>query len=202
MSSDEILEKYENNKVFYTKGGITVTGGEPLMQIDFLIELFEKAKKNGIHTCIDTSGISYDPNNNPYNEKLDNLMELTNLVMLDIKHIDPIEHIKLTQQPNDGILAFAKYLDTKNVDIWIRHVVVPGITDDPMYLRELGLFIGKLKNLKALDVLPYHDMGRVKYEQLGIDYVLKDVKPMSEEGAIIAKKIIIDSIKEVRKNIN
>ena len=187
--------------MFYTNGGITVTGGEPLMQIDFLLELFEKAKKKGIHTCIDTSGISYNPNNDLYNKKLDKLVKLTDLVMLDIKHIDPLEHIKLTEQPNDGILAFAKYLDTKGVDIWIRHVVVPGITDDPKYLRELGLFIGQLKNLKALDVLPYHDMGKVKYEQLEMDYVLKDVEPMSEEGAIKAKKVIIDAIKEVRNNI-
>jgi len=201
MSSDEILERYDNNKMFYTKGGITATGGEPLMQIDFLIELFEKAKRKGIHTCLDTSGISYDPNNDLYSKKIDKLMEFTDLVMLDIKHINPTEHIKLTQQPNDGILAFAKYLDTKNIDIWIRHVVVPGITDDPKYLRELGLFIGQLKNLKALDVLPYHDMGKVKYEQLGMDYVLKDVEPMSEEGAIKAKKIIIDAIKEIRNTV-
>lgn len=198
MTSDEILQKYESNKGFYTKGGITVTGGEPLMQIDFLLELFEKAKKKGIHTCIDTSGISYNPNNVLYNEKLDKLMTLTNLVMLDIKHIDPVEHMKLTAQPNNGILAFAKYLDEKDIDIWIRHVVVPGITDNETYLHELGLFIGKLKNLKALDVLPYHDMGKVKYEQLGMDYPLKDIKPMSKEGAILAKKVIIDAIKEVR----
>ena len=202
MTSDEIIEKYESNKVFYTNGGITVTGGEPLMQIDFLIELFEKSKKKNIHTCIDTSGISYNPGNPSNNDKMDRLIALTDLVMLDIKHINPEEHIKLTEQPNDGILAFAKYLDTKNVDIWIRHVVVPGITDDPKYLHELGLFIGQLKNLKALDVLPYHDMGKAKYEQLGMDYVLKDVKPMSEEGAIVAKKVIIDAIKEFRNNDN
>lgn len=198
MTSDELLQKYENNKAFYAHGGLTVTGGEPLMQIDFLLELFEKAKKAGIHTCIDTSGISYHPDNHLYNEKLDRLMGYTDLVMLDIKHIDPIEHKKLTAQPNEGILAFAKYLDSKNVDIWIRHVVVPGITDDENYLHKLGLFIGKLKNLKALDVLPYHDMGKVKYEQLGMDYVLKDTKPMSKEGALEAKKVIIDAIKEVR----
>jgi len=201
MTSDEILEKFQNNKVFYTNGGITVTGGEPLMQIDFLLELFEKAKKKAIHTCIDTSGISYNPNNNLYNIKLDSLIALTDLVMLDIKHIDPIEHLELTGQPNNAILAFAKYLDTKDVDIWIRHVVVPGITDDPKYLHELGLFIGQLKHLKALDVLPYHDMGKVKYEQLGMDYVLKDIEPMSAEGAIVAKKVILDGIKEVRNNI-
>ena len=199
MTVDELLEKYESNKSFYSKGGITVTGGEPLLQIDFLLELFEKAKKKGIHTCIDTSGITYNPNNDVYNAKLDKLMEMTDLVMLDIKHIDPERHLKLTAQPNDGILAFARYLDEKHVDVWIRHVVVPGITDDPEYLHKLGLFIGTLKNLKALDVLPYHNMGVVKYEQLGMDYALKDVEPMSKENALKAKKVILDAIKEVRE---
>ena len=198
MSTDEILSQFEHNKEFYVTGGITATGGEPLMQIDFLLELFQKAKEKNIHTCIDTSGISYNPENTDYNAKLDKLMNYTNLVMLDIKHIDPEKHKILTAQPNDGILAFAKYLEAHHIDLWIRHVVVPGITDDPKYLRNLGLFIGQLKNLKALDVLPYHDMGKAKYENLGIDYVLKDVEPMSKDGAIAAKKVIIDAIKEVR----
>lgn len=202
MTTDEILEQYEKNKGFYSKGGITVTGGEPLIQIDFLLELFEKAKKKGIHTCIDTSGITYTPNNFAYNQKLDQLMQLTNLVMLDIKHIDSIEHEKLTEQPNEGILAFAKYLDAANVEIWIRHVVVPGITDDEKNLYELGTFIGQLKNLKALDVLPYHVMGKSKYEQMGLDYPLKDVPPLSKEDAIKAKKIIIQGIKDIRNKLN
>lgn len=198
-SVSEIIEKYEHNKSFYSKGGITVTGGEPLLQIDFLLELFEEAKKLNIHTCIDTSGITYNPLNTIYNEKLDRLMALTDLIMLDIKHIDPNEHLKLTAQPNDGILAFARYLDSKNVPVWIRHVVVPGITDNEKYLYELGTFIGSLKNVKALDVLPYHVMGKVKYEQMGMDYPLKDVEPMSKEGAIAAKKIIIEGIKAGRE---
>ena len=198
MTTDELLEKYDHNKNFYINGGITVTGGEPLVQIDFLLELFEKAKKKGINTCIDTSGITYNPANDTYNTKLDRLIEMTDLIMLDIKHIDPVEHIKLTAQPNDNILSFAEYLDTKNVPVWIRHVVVPGITDNKQYLHELGLFIGKLKNVKALDVLPYHVMGKVKYEQMGMEYPLKDVEAMSKEGAIEAKKVIIDAIKEVR----
>lgn len=164
MEPAEIMEKFDRNAAFYTNGGITVTGGEPLLQVDFLIELFTLAKERGVHTCIDTSGIVYRPENTELIKKLDKLMELTDLVMLDIKHIDNEKHMELVKQPNDGILAFAKYLDTKGVDIWIRHVVVPGITDDDKYLYDLGYFIGALKNIKALDVLPYHTMGLPKYE--------------------------------------
>lgn len=201
MESDYIIEQYEKNKGFYNGGGITVTGGEPLLQIDFLIDLFEKAKKKGIHTCIDSSGIAFNPANKELMEKYDRLMAVTNLVMLDIKHIDPEKHIKLTSQKNDNILAFARYLSDKNVETWIRHVVVPGITDDDEYLFKLGYFIGDLKMLKALDVLPYHDMGKTKYEKLGIDYVLKDTPPMDKEVLLLKKQKIIDGIKARRAEI-
>ncbi len=193
-----IIEQYERNKGFYRNGGITVTGGEPLLQVDFLLELFALAKEKEIHTCIDTSGITYNPENTAYVEKLDKLMELTDLVMLDIKHIDNDKHKELTSQPNINILKFTEYLDTKNVDIWIRHVVVPGITDDDKYLFDLGYFIGHLKNLKALDVLPYHTMGVVKYEKLGIDYRLKDVPAMDKDILLEKKKILLDGVRKAR----
>lgn len=195
-SVDDILEQYKANSDFYSTGGITVTGGEPLMQIDFLLELFTKAKKMNIHTCIDTSGIAYRPNNTTYNAKLDELMKVTDLVMLDIKHIDPEQHKILCSQPNDGILAFAKYLEEKNVDVWIRHVVVPGYTFNEEYLHRLGLFLGTLKNIKALDVLPYHTMGEVKYENLEMEYKLKGVPALEKEDAIKARDIIIQGMKE------
>ena len=117
MDPEYIYEQYKRNESFYKNGGITVTGGEPLMQIDFLIDLFTIAKKDNVHTCIDTSGIAYNENNAPLIEKLDKLMALTDLVMLDIKHIDPEKHMELTSQPNEQILAFAKYLNKKNVDM-------------------------------------------------------------------------------------
>lgn len=196
--AEYIIEQYHRNEGFYKDGGLTVTGGEPLLQIDFLLELFELAKKSNIHTCIDTSGITYKPGNDAYNEKLDKLMTMTDLVMLDIKHIDPQKHLELTKQPNDGILAFAEYLSEKDVPVWIRHVVVPGITDDDEYLKKLGYFIGGLKNLKALDVLPYHDMAKPKYENLGMDYVLKDVPPMDKAKALEKKAVILAGIKERR----
>lgn len=202
MDTDYIVEQYERNKGFYRDGGITVTGGEPLMQIDFLIELFTKCKAKGIHTCIDSSGIAFNPASESLMAKFDALMPLTDLVMLDIKHIDPEKHLELTGQPNKNILAFAEYLSDKNVDIWIRHVVVPGITDDDTYLYKLGYFIGGLKSLKALDVLPYHTMGKPKYEKLGIDYKLKDVEPMDKNVVIEKKKVIIDGVKARRAELS
>ena len=190
-SAQSLIQDYERNKAFYNKGGITVTGGEALMQIDFVLELFTLAKQKGIHTCLDTSGITYRPGQSSYNKKLDALMEVTDLVMLDIKHIDPAGHKVLTGHDNAGILAFAKYLDEKQVDVWIRHVVVPGITYEETQLARLGAFLGTLSNIKALDVLPYHVMGVVKYEQLGIDYPLEGVPAATKDQAAKAKMIIL-----------
>ena len=199
MSADEIMAEYRKNSSFYKKGGITVTGGEPLLQTDFLIELFTLAKAEGVHTCIDTSGITYTEENEAYKAKLDRLMELTDLVMLDIKHIDHKLHKELTAKDNIGILAFAKYLENKNIPVWIRHVVVEGYTDDPTYLYKLGNFIGTLKNLAALDVLPYHSMGESKYEELGMEYPLKGLKSLSQADAAKAKKYILAGIRDARK---
>ena len=138
MEPSYLIEQYKRNEGFYKNGGITVTGGEPLMQVDFLIELFTLAKAENIHTCIDSSGIAYNPSNVEWIKKLDHLMTLTDLVMLDIKHIDPEKHVELTAQPNTNILKFAEYLNEKQVPMWIRHVVVPGITDDPVYLEKFA----------------------------------------------------------------
>ncbi len=199
MEPEYIIEQYERNISFYKGGGITVTGGEPLMQVDFLIDLFTLAKKKGIHTCIDSSGIAYKPNGNPeWLAKLDKLMTLTDLVMLDIKHIDPEKHKELTSQPNEGILAFAAYLNEKNVDMWIRHVIVPGLTDDDEYLYKLGYFIGQFKNLKALDALPYHTMGENKYQKLGMEYKLKGVPAMEKNKLLEKKEVILEGIRKRR----
>lgn len=200
MEPSYIIEQYERNSAFYANGGgITVTGGEPLMQIDFMIDLFTLAKEKNIHTCIDSSGIAYNPDSAVQQEKLARLMELTDLVMLDIKHIDPEKHKDLTQQPNTNILKFAEYLNDKHVDMWIRHVVVPGITDDDKYLFDLGYFIGQFSNLKALDVLPYHTMGEKKYQNLGMEYKLKGVPPMDKDKLLEKKKVILEGIKKRRE---
>lgn len=198
VSPEDIIAEYKKNRDFYKNGGITVTGGEPLLQVDFLTELFSAAKAEGIHTCIDTSGITFNENNERYMEKLDRLMGYTDLVMLDIKHIDPELHKNLTGCENAPILAFSKYLEKKGIPVWIRHIVIEGYTDDPVYLNRLGRYIGTLSNLKALDVLPYHTMGVSKYHELGISYPLEGMPSLPKSAAIEAKKHIINGIKEVR----
>lgn len=200
MSAQAIMDEFRKNRMFYANGGITVTGGEPLLQIDFLLELFHLAKQEGIHTCIDTSGITYRPEVSEYNRKLDQLMSLTDLVMLDLKHMDPQKHQTLTGQSNAGILAFARYLDTKRIPLWIRHVLVPGITSDEKQLVQLGRFMASLSNVTSLDVLPYHTMGLSKYENLGLAYPLPDVAPATKDEALHARNIILTSYRHYRQN--
>ena len=194
MSVEEILAQYNGVKEFCA-GGITVTGGEPLVQIDFVTELFKEAKNRNIHTALDTSGLLFSRENT---EKIDRLLKYTDLVMLDIKHIDDEEHKKLTKHSNKTILDFAKYLSEKSIPTWIRHVVVPEITYKEEFLVRLGEFLAELKNIKALDVLPYHDMAIPKYENLGIEYPLKDIPPLTHDEALTARNIIIKAIKDKR----
>ena len=200
ITANEVIKEFIKNRSFYSNGGITVSGGEPLLQIDFLIELFEMAKKEKIHTCIDTSGITFSDADNAYRNKLDKLMKLTDLVMLDIKHINSDRHKELTSHGNENILKFAKYLEKQKVPVWIRHVVVEGYTDDEESLFALGEFIGRLRNLQALDVLPYHTLGASKYKALGIPYALDGLSPMSQQKANEAKQTILSGIYSVRKN--
>lgn len=200
MDSDELILRFLRNAAFYRSGGITVSGGEPLLQMDFLIDLFTKAHRNHIHTCIDTSGVCFDSTNRIFMEKLTLLMSLTDLVMLDIKHIDNQKHIALTENPNTNILAFASYLSDHAIDLYIRHVIVPGLTDDPDDLYQLGEFIGTLKSLKAIDILPYHDMGTIKYKALNIPYRLSGTPQMDPEKAIQLKKQVLQGIKSAREN--
>jgi pyruvate formate lyase activating enzyme len=178
-------------------GGITVSGGEPLVQTEFVTELFAAAKAKNINTCLDTSGVTFNPNDT---RSIDELIKYTDLVMLDIKHIDNEAHKKLTGHENKNILAFARYLMQNKVPLWVRHVIVPGITDSSEELMELGQFLAELDNLKAVDVLPYHDMGKTKYKSLGIDYPLENVKPLSKDDAEKAKNIILNGIRKGLKN--
>lgn len=193
----EILDKYDSIKEFLKNGGITVTGGEPLSQIDFVTELFKQAKQKNIHTALDTSGVLFNRKNLA---QFDRLLKYTDLVLLDIKHINDEEHKKLTGFSNKNILDFAMYLSEKNIPIWVRHVVVPTITDDEKYLKELGEFLANIKSLKALDVLPYHNMAISKYENLNIDYPLKNISPLTKEEAMKARQIIINSYKQAKQN--
>ena len=194
-TADEILNQYDSVKEF-CKGGITVTGGEPLVQIDFVTQLFQKSKEKGIHTALDTSGVLFNPDDT---KKIDELLKYTDLVLLDIKHIDDNEHKKLTKHSNKNILLFAKYLSDKNIPAWIRHVVVPEINNKEEYLTKLGEFIGGLNNIKALDVLPYHNMAIPKYENLGIYYPLTDIEPLTKEEAINARNIILKAYRQTKR---
>ena len=193
----EILDKYDRIKEFLKNGGITVTGGEPLSQIDFVTELFKQAKQKNIHTALDTSGVLFNRKNLA---QFDRLLKYTDLVLLDIKHINDEKHKKLTGFSNKNILDFAMYLSEKNIPIWVRHVVVPTITDDEKYLKALGKFLANIKSLKALDVLPYHNMAISKYENLNIDYPLKNISPLTKEEAMKARQIIINSYKQAKQN--
>lgn len=198
MSVDEILEQYEGVKEF-CGGGITVTGGEPLVQVDFVTELFKEARSRGVHTALDTSGLLFNRENTA---KIDELLKYTSLVLLDIKHIDDEEHKKLTKHSNKNILDFARYLSENKKPMWVRHVVVPGITFNKEYLTRLGQFLATLNNIQALDVLPYHDMAVPKYENLGIEYPLKDVLPLTKAQALEARSIIFSAFQEAKKGVN
>ncbi len=190
----EVLQRAMRYKNYWGKeGGITVSGGEPMLQLDFVTELFTEAKAKGVNTCLDTSGIAFDPE---HTEAVDQLLAVTDLVMLDIKHIDDEKHRELTGQSNKNILAFAKYLDSKNIPVWIRHVVVPGITLEEESLKKLGRFIGTLSNVKRVETLPYHSLARPKYEKLGITYPLEDTPDATKEQAQWAREIIEQGIQE------
>lgn len=201
MTVEEILREFESNKHYYVNGGITVTGGEALLQIDFLIELFEECKKREIHTCLDTSGVTFNNSNPKFLEKLDKMLTYTDLILLDIKHIDYEEHRKLTGFGNRNILEFARYLSYLKIPVWIRHVVIPTVTDNPKYWYELGYFLGELRNIKALDVLPYHTMGVVKYQQMGLKYPLDGIESAPKELAQEATQVIYSALRQKRMDM-
>lgn len=191
-SAEELMREYDSYKEFLKSGGITATGGEPLAQPEFLAELFALAKSKGVHTCLDTSAGVFDP---AHPEKTDEALKYTDLVMLDIKHIDEEVHRRLTGHTNRNILAFAEHIRDLGIPVWIRHVAVPGVTDDHDSLFRLGKYLATLTNLKALDILPYHDMAKPKYAQLGLDYPLGDTPPMTKEQAIAARDTVLSGIK-------
>ena len=189
-TADEILDFAERYRGYWGEdGGITVSGGEPLLQIDFLIELFTKAKERGINTCIDTA-VQPFTKNEPFFSKFNELLKVTDLMLLDIKHIDREEHIKLTGLPNDNIKDCFEYLSEVGQPIWIRHVLVPGITDNDEYLRKTREFIEKLSNVQRIEVLPYHSMGQHKFEAMGIKYQLEGVQSPSKERVENAYNIL------------
>ena len=181
------IVRYKN--YYGQKGGVTVSGGEPLLQIDFVTELLKEVKSRGINTAVDTSGFTFNLSDSESVKKHEILDEFVDLYLLDIKHIDDKSHKSLTGVHNQNTLNYAKWLSSRGKRIWIRHVLVPGLTDDDESLSKLSEFI-KTINVEKIEVLPYHTMGEVKYQNLGIDYPLKGVEPPSKEVIEKAKRIL------------
>jgi pyruvate formate lyase activating enzyme len=191
MTVQEIIDDLLDYLPFFqaSGGGITVSGGEPLLQIDFLIALFKECKKHGIHTTIDSSGGPF--NRRPkFMEKMQELLQYTDLILLDIKHIDSEKHKIITGLPNEHILDFARYLSDQNVPVWIRHVLVPTLSDFDEDLIRLAIFLNTLTNIQKIEVLPYHKLGVYKWENLGLAYKLINVDPPSAERVENAKRIL------------
>lgn len=190
MTPQEVLKTAMRYKAYWKQtGGITVSGGEALLQIDFVTELFKFAKEKGVNTCLDTSGNPFTVEE-PFFGKFNELMKYTDLFMLDIKHIDDEEHKKLTGQTNKNILDMAQYLSKNGKKMWIRHVLVAGITTDERYLKQLREFIDTLKTVERVEVLPYHTLGVFKWKELGIPYQLEGVEPPTKEQIECAKRIL------------
>ncbi len=193
MGTEEILEMYHRNRAFYRNGGITATGGEPLAQLSFLTSLFQEAKKQGIHTCLDTSGITFQQ------EKEADYLPLaasTDLVLLDIKHGDEKAHQSLTGRSGQPVWDFLAFLDRHQIPVRIRHVLVPGLTDGRENLKLLGRRLRPYTNLQALEILPYHRMGEKKYEELGMDYALKGLREPSQEETERARQWVVEGYGE------
>jgi pyruvate formate lyase activating enzyme len=170
-------------------GGITVSGGEALLQLDYVTELFRLAKAEGVHTTLDTSGNPFT-REEPFFSKFNELMKYTDLFLLDIKHIDSEKHKALTHWDNSNILDLARYLSDNGKKMWIRHVLVPGYTDDEGDLEKLRDFVKSLKTVDRFEILPYHTLGVFKWKELGMDYTLEDVAPPTGEQIERANNIL------------
>lgn len=201
MTVKQVLDDFESYRPFLRGGGITLSGGEATVQIDFVIDLFEACQARGIHTCLDTCGVLFRDDNEETLAKYERLMACTDLVMLDIKHVNPRQHKVLTGHTNENIIKFLKFMDDRDVNIWIRHVIVPRITFNKEFLFETGELLGNFDNISAIDVLPYHTMGVDKYKELGFKYPLDGVPALSNEDAKIAKDILLMGRKKTREKL-
>jgi len=184
-SVSDIIQKAIRLKPYMntSNGGVTISGGEPLLQAKFVKELFKELKEKNIHTALDTSG------NLPVSQDIKELLQYTDLVLLDIKHINNEKAVNLTGLPNTNTLNFAKYLSENNIHMWIRQVLIPGFTDDEKDLKELKSFVDTLKNVDKIEILPYHNLGKFKWEELGKKYELENVQPPTEEQVKKVKEI-------------
>ena len=198
MTADEILQKAVRYRSYWgADGGITVSGGEPLLQIEFLTDLMKKAKNLGIHTTIDTSGSPFN-RNEPFFSEFNELMKYTDLVILDIKEINPARHKAITGFDNANILNMAEYLSEIRKPTWIRNVLVPKYSDFDEDILLTGEFIKKLSSVERAEVLPYHTLGKFKWEELGIKYELEEINPPEPERIELANKCLQSSVNHIK----
>lgn len=198
VSVERLIEEFESNRAFYRSGGITVTGGEPLLQPEFVGDLFAAMHANPkgrVHTCLDSCGYAFNPKRP---ERFERLLDETDLVLLDIKHADPEGHKRLTGCAPDRILAFGDELARRGIKVVIRHVVVPGITDTEEECEALGRLIAPWHNVAGLEMLPYHTMGIVKYEQLGMEYPLAGVPAMDKSRMPALREAVMRGLRAGR----
>ena len=193
-AEDAVKEALKYKSYFGQKGGVTATGGEPMLQLSFLTELFSRLKAKGVHTCLDTSAAPFPAEEHADRSAFDELLNVTDLVLLDIKHIDEEAHRALTGRSGAHARAFANYLSERGKPMWIRHVLVPGITDDDGALLRLKAFIDGLKTVEKVEVLPYHTLGIAKYRALGMEYPLEVVRPPEKERVQNARAILCGGV--------
>lgn len=189
-TAQELFQRVWRYRNYWGKqGGVTVSGGEPLLQLDFLTAFFTLAKEKGVHTVLDTAGNPFT-REEPFFSRFRQLMEVTDLVMLDLKHTDPTAHKSLTGWDNGNILDMARYLDRIGKPMWVRRVLVPGLTDDPAELTRLKAFLDSLHNVERVEILPYHTLGTFKWDKLGIPCPLEGVPTPTGEQVDQAEKIL------------
>lgn len=184
MTPEEAFQEVKRVKNFIKTGGVTVSGGEPMLQAEFILELFKLCKQEGIHTAIDTSGYLL-------NDKIKEVLNFTDLVLLDVKHIDPDKYQELTARPLEPTLKFIEYLNEIQKPLWVRYVLVPHFTNDEKDLDDWAKYISQFKNVERVDILPFHQMGIHKWEQVGKDYKLKDIHPPTPDEIRKAEEIFI-----------
>lgn len=189
-SAEDVLRRALRYRTYWgEEGGITVSGGEPLLQLSFITELFTLARREGVRTALDTAAgpFSSDP---AWLESFKRLLAVTDLVLLDIKHSDPEAHRRLTGKPLQPVLDCARFLDAAGTPVWIRHVLVPGVTDSPAQLEKLAAFIRTLSNVRRVEVLPYHNLALFKWEKLGLKNRLAGTTPPGPEAVRAAMRIL------------
>lgn len=182
LSAEEAFAEVRKVKAFIKTGGVTVSGGEPLLQAEFMLELFKICKEEGVHTCVDTSGFVL-------NDKVKEVLEYTDLVLLDVKHIDSTKYEKLTSKSLEPTLKFLDYLKEKEIKTWLRYVLVPTISDDETDLHNWAKYMSRYENVERVDILPFHQMGKNKWDEMEIEYKLEDLATPDSEKIKQATKI-------------